>query len=195
MMKRFVCIILSALLIMSCLSDVGLAAGNPQYKIEDKSVKVGETFTLDVAIANNPGIISLRYKVSYDETALELVGVEDNGLLKGFTTPSPTVSSPYTLRWADSLATVNNTKNGAVVTLKFKALKEIASTTVSIEHSEARNCNGQKVSFVNENAEVTIKTASQETYHRGDIDRDGDVDVDDVLALLWYVLFPDDYPI
>lgn len=32
-------------------------------------------------------------------------------------------------------------------------------------------------------------------FHRGDIDRDGDVDVDDVLALLWYVLFPGDYPI
>ena len=29
----------------------------------------------------------------------------------------------------------------------------------------------------------------------GDMDMDGKVDVDDVLALLWHVLFPDDYPI
>ena len=30
---------------------------------------------------------------------------------------------------------------------------------------------------------------------KGDVDLDGDVDVDDVLALLWHVLFPTDYPI
>ena len=29
----------------------------------------------------------------------------------------------------------------------------------------------------------------------GYFDMDGKVDVDDVLALLWHVLFPDDYPI
>ncbi len=32
-------------------------------------------------------------------------------------------------------------------------------------------------------------------YVLGDVDLDGDVDVDDVLALLWNVLFPEDYPI
>ncbi len=36
---------------------------------------------------------------------------------------------------------------------------------------------------------------SEVKYLRGDVDLDGDVDVDDVLALLWHVLFPDEYPI
>ena len=33
------------------------------------------------------------------------------------------------------------------------------------------------------------------TYAPGDFDKDGDVDVDDVLTLLWHVLFPEDYPL
>lgn len=82
-----------------------------------------------------------------------------------------------------------------MVTLTFKALKEVSATEIRIEHGEARTCTGQKETFQNGSAKVTINEAPAGTYHRGDIDRDGDVDVDDVLALLWYVLFPDDYPI
>ena len=46
-----------------------------------------------------------------------------------------------------------------------------------------------------ENGVCTACGEAEETYSRGDIDRDGDVDVDDVLALLWHVLFPEDYPL
>ena len=38
-------------------------------------------------------------------------------------------------------------------------------------------------------------TSEEETAIAGDIDGNENVDVDDVLSLLWYVLFPDDYPI
>ena len=41
----------------------------------------------------------------------------------------------------------------------------------------------------------TVCGAADDNYLPGDMDLDGDVDVDDVLSLLWYVLFPDDYPI
>lgn len=46
-----------------------------------------------------------------------------------------------------------------------------------------------------ENGVCTACGEAEATYSRGDIDRDGDVDVDDVLALLWHVLFPEDYPL
>jgi hypothetical protein len=46
-----------------------------------------------------------------------------------------------------------------------------------------------------ENGSCTVCGEPEVKYLPGDVDLDGDVDVDDVLSLLWYVLFPEDYPI
>ena len=46
-----------------------------------------------------------------------------------------------------------------------------------------------------ENGSCILCGAQDTTRVPGDIDENGTVDVDDVLALLWYVLFPEDYPI
>ena len=46
-----------------------------------------------------------------------------------------------------------------------------------------------------ENGSCILCGAQDTTRVPGDIDGSGTVDVDDVLALLWYVLFPEDYPI
>lgn len=156
-MKKYISLLLIALLVINLLPISGIAAGTPQYVIEDRAVQVGDTFAVDVAIQENPGIISLRFNVFYDTEVLELQSVENKGLLNGFTTPAPTVTSPYTLRWADSLATVNNSAQGAVATLTFKALQTTSSTIVTVEHSEARNATGTKVSFTNNSCAVTVK--------------------------------------
>ncbi len=156
MKKRFLSIFLIVMLFISCIPFQGVAAvGTSKYELAGKTVQEGDIFTMDVAIAENPGIISLRFKVVYDEAVLELQSVANSGVLNGFTTPSPTISSPYTLRWADSLATTDNTSNGAVVTLTFKALQTTSATSVTIEHGEARNSLGTKVTF--ENAQANVK--------------------------------------
>ena len=158
MKKRISSLLLIIMLLINCLPFQGVAAiGTPQYILDSETVQVGETFTMDVAIADNPGIISLRFKVSYDTEVLELKSVANSGILNGFTTPAPTITSPYTLRWADSLATTDNTAQGTVITLAFKALKVTNSSSVTIEHGEARNAMGTKVAFSNTTANVTVK--------------------------------------
>lgn len=158
MKKRISSLLLILILLINCLPFQGVAAiGTPQYVLDNKTIQVGDTFTMDVAIADNPGIISLRFKVVYDTNVLELLSVANSGILSGFTTPAPTITSPYTLRWADSLATTDNTAQGTVITLTFKALQAINSTSVTIEHGEARNAMGTKVAFSNTTANVTVK--------------------------------------
>ncbi|MBE6980883.1 MAG: hypothetical protein E7437_01020 [Ruminococcaceae bacterium] len=156
MKKRILCFLLIVLLAVSLLPISGVAAGSPRYSISGKTVQTGDVFTVDVAISDNPGIISLRFRVVYDASVLQLQSVADTRLLNGYTTPAPTVTSPYTLRWADSLATTDNTAQGTVVTLTFKALKAASACSVSIEHGEARNASGTKVTFSGASAAVTV---------------------------------------
>lgn len=155
-----------------------------QYKINGATASAGSSVEVYVSIENNPGIISLRNQITYDTSVMELVKVEDLKLLSGYTTPSPTVSSPYTLRWADSLATQNNTANGNIVKLTFR-IKDNAQTGdygISVSHIEARTANGQKVEFADCSAVITVADCIL-----GDIDGNGEVDDWDAIVLNRYL--------
>ena len=156
----------------------------PQYNMTVATGRAGETVEVYVSITNNPGIISLRYSIAYDTNALELVGVEDCGMLNGYTTPSQTINSPYILRWADSFATENNISNGDVVKLSFK-IKEIADVgayDISVSHIESRNINGTKINF-----EKTSSSINVIDYILGDIDDDGEISDWDSILLNRYL--------
>ena len=153
-------------------ADPDFVVSGSRYQISDAGGSPGQTVKVTVSIADNPGIIALRQSIVYDMSVLELTGVKNLGLLAGYTEPSPTVSSPYTLRWADSLATKNNTKNGAIAELTFR-IKDTAKEgtyTIRVNHLEARNANGSKLSFANAAAQVTVRD-----FIAGDLDGDGEV--------------------
>lgn len=158
MKRRTFVFILAVLIILSAMPSYAFAAVEGRYNASDVSASAGEEFSLEVSLPSNPGIISLRFFVEYDSTVVELVRVEEHGLLKGYTTPAPNISSPYTIRWADSLATSNNKAQGKLVTLTFKALKA-ADTMVQIKHEEARDYKGNKVTFQDDSAKILIKGA------------------------------------
>ena len=155
-----------------------------KYVIADAEATAGSTVEVYVEIANNPGIVSLRNKISYDTTALELVKVEDTEMLVGYTTPAATIQSPYILRWADSLATKNNEANGKIVKLTFR-IKEDAKEgqyEISVEHVESRNVDGKKITFAKATAKINVID-----YVMGDIDGDGEVSDWDAILLNRYL--------
>lgn len=161
-----------------------LDLNQPRYELTDRSGRAGSTVEVYVSIINNPGIISLRQTISYDTSALELTAVEDLGLLAGYTTPSATINSPYTLRWADSLATQNNTSNGNIAKLIF-TIKEDAqpgSYEISVSPVEARNVSGEKVRFGAASAAITVVE-----YIVGDTDGDGEISDWDAIVLNRYL--------
>ncbi len=169
-MKKIVSAFFVLCLTVSILSSpITAFAASPSYTLEGKTVSPGETFTIDIGIKDNPGIISLRLSITYTEE-LTLLSVANKGLLNGWTAPSATVSSPYTLRWADSLATENNMANGNIITLTFKAKDTAAalSPDILISHIEARNASGVKVDFSGVSAKIKIVPKVQEIQLKPD---------------------------
>ncbi len=144
---------------------LSLAAGNsPAYEISDRTVEKGESFSVVVSLKNNPGIISLRFEVEYDETLLRLDSAEDLGLLEGYFPPAPATKSPYMLRWSVSNAE-NSTASGELVKLNFTAIAddsaESAETEIKISHVEANQSTGtassKAITFANGKAKIKIE--------------------------------------
>ena len=156
----------------------------PKITIENVRTVAGRVIRVAVKLENNPGIISLRYQIVYDETVMELINVQDTGLLNGFVEPAPGSSSPYVLRWMDSKATENNNADGTIVILTFGILEdaEDGDYSISIEPIEARNCEGGTETFQGGTATVTVADVLL-----GDVDGDGEVTDWDVILLNRYL--------
>lgn len=159
--RKITALVISFFLIIGFCALPANAAGSGKLSATSVTGKQGETVTVDVNIENNPGLITMKFTVSWGE-GLELIAVSDSGLLNGWTQPSPTISSPYTLRWADSLATANNVSNGKIATLTFKINNNTnaGQKSVNITFSESRDANGGKNSFSGATARIAVTCAS-----------------------------------
>ncbi|MBR4761583.1 MAG: hypothetical protein IK086_03005, partial [Clostridia bacterium] len=84
-MKKFISVF-TAILVMAlfvcplCVS----AAGNPEFAVDAVTVNAGEEAKVEIAINNNPGIISAKLKVEFD-SALTLKSVKFGDGLGGST--------------------------------------------------------------------------------------------------------------
>lgn len=159
LMMIFVC--MSALVVVNADAENGkLVLNAPEY------AKSGEEFQVTVSLENNPGIITLNVNLDYDSNAVELVAVEDAELLVGYTEPEIDAKpNPVTLRWSNGTASKNNTKNGLILTLTFKALENLDD----VDATFALNFSGDKniVLAKDENAD---KTADPITLPNFDVD-------------------------
>lgn len=162
MKKKLLILALVLTMILSSFTVIGFATDSPAYGLTSAQGLPGEEIEVYISIENNPGIISLRHYIYYDDSVFELTAVEDLELLAEYTTPSPTVSSPYILRWADALATENNNANGQIAKLTF-TIKEDAVAgdyEISVELIESRTWVGEKIIFEDATATLTVLSAA-----------------------------------
>ncbi|MCL1810034.1 MAG: S-layer homology domain-containing protein, partial [Clostridiales bacterium] len=133
--------------------------GEPTINVGDASAKVGEIVKLPISIENNPGIVTMRLFVEYDDAVLKLVEVNDAGAL-GTQIHSNNIKSPYILFWENGLGGKDIQTSGEIATLSFEVLaKGTSDVTVSYngEGMDIFNIGFERVRFGVNNGEVTVE--------------------------------------
>ena len=97
-----------------------LNENSPVIKVGNAKGKAGQTVNVTIALANNPGIVSMLLNLNYDNSALTLTNVVDEGVLGSQSHSNDYDLNPYILYWNNGSATQNYTVNGNIVTLTFR---------------------------------------------------------------------------
>ena len=180
-MKRIICFIL-ALALLSCFCTA-FAAGTPTIVVDKVSAKAGDTVKVNISLKNNPGIASMKLKVSFG-TAMTLTAVDYNSAMGGQTQQPQTMTSPVTLNWFNG--TANTTGDKVFATLTFKVgskAKGANAITVTYNADDVYNINEDNINFAIENGSITVNAAV-----KGDVNGDGHIDNTDLVNIARYVV-------
>lgn len=122
MFKRFAAVFAAVIIAATVMTVTAFAAGSCELR-QTSSAPAGETFTVDVVINDNPGIVTLSCNISYNYEDVEFVSVSDTGILKDFYYTN--VGTAVQLVWSGD--GTETEENGVYATLTFKCLKENAA--------------------------------------------------------------------
>ena len=145
-------------------SDSVVAQGFTSYGvvgIESVEAEAGDTVKVSVYLYENPGFITLRLFVAYDNTVMTLIGAEDfiEGDISTF--GNDYNENPYTLLWVDSLSETDYTVTGKIAELTFRvfddAFEGSYDITVATDEGSTLNYDLEEVPFMSEIGTVTIK--------------------------------------
>ena len=152
-------LILTVLLQMIGLIVVSGAADAPTVTLSSVKAKPGETVTIDVAIANNPGIAVFDVSLKYDADALSLEKVEKDAAFPGNLNPAATIP------WFSMEETAYNGKI-FTVTMKVLDTAKAGTVSVSLDNCEFKNWNEEDVNFTIVPGSVTVE--AKEHVHSWD---------------------------
>lgn len=154
--KKLLAVFLTLAMLLALLPTTVLAADAATVTAGSAEVNAGDSFSIDVRIADNPGFNNFQLQVVYDKTMLELTNIEDisdDSILKSELVVNPSE------RIFTTAATRDNTKNGVIATLTFTA-KDAAkgTTTVSIEPLETTSALMKVSGFANASGQAVPVT-------------------------------------
>lgn len=118
-------VLLTLVMLLSLVPTTAYAVNYGKVTIESKNVNAGDSFDVEVSIAEHSGFANFQLAVEYDNSMLELTAINKGAVLAGSFTKNP---SKGILIFAGE---EDITGDGVLATLTFKA-KESASGTTSV---------------------------------------------------------------
>lgn len=160
-MKRIISVITLLFVLLSVLPIGSVYAEAPGKFVVGKVEAVqGETVTVKIYTSDNPGIVSLKLMVSYDDSLLELTDITGGAFSNA--SFGPITSNPIAVNWVDAVHP-DNTTNGMVAKLTFKVLDTApigrTSITITYDPDDVYDSSFDNVPFDIENGYVKIVEA------------------------------------
>lgn len=155
------------MLCMACVTWFGImpayAAGDAQLSASECTAEKGKTVAVTLNLEGNPGIWGLKFRVSYDHSALKLTSVTNGTVFSGDETvpPESLDKEKYVfVATADKLENVQ--ADGELVTLKFEVAEgaAFADYPISVEVTQAITADGKAVSIAAKNGNVKVQEDS-----------------------------------
>lgn len=165
-------------------SSVIMSAGVTVFAFGKRYGNAGETVSIPITVKQNAGIAAYRFQVSYDTSILTFISAENGHNFSEGSLVSNYIQNEKVLllNWY-SIKNVNN--DGTVVSLNFKIAENANGKYKLLLKCLPEDIVNESLEMVNfniENGEI-----STVDYIRGDINRDGSVDIVDLILLKKYI--------
>ena len=144
--------------------------------VSGRTAKAGDTVSVTISLANNPGIAALAFRVSYPKGAMTLESAVAGGLFGSATL------NKSTMFLFDNAADV--TENGTLLTLTFRVsdMAVLGEYRISLEIVSCNNAAEERVVICGGQANIEVG----DILH-GDVNGDGVVDTLDITRLRRYL--------
>lgn len=156
--------------------------------VEDVQAEPQEIIRMPICLTGNPGIVAVKFSVSYNSEALLLVGAENGAVFSDVTAHfgNDLTEQSYTVYWVDALARENNYNNGVLVTLSFQVLQSALgdySIQIDLDQSSTFNADLEEVVFETVSGTVSVDNIDSHVIRPGDTDEDGEITLQDVALI------------
>ena len=190
MKKTVTTLILAMILVI--LSAVAISAAEATYDgvitVGTETTMAGNEVVVDISLKNNPGILAMTLKLTYNEELATLVSIERGDCLSAQTfTPPKELKNGINLPWDAEYIEEEDISDGVMLKLHFKVSdKATSKDTIELGVSYDigaiidNDFNTLKPEIVNGKIKII-------DYIPGDLNRDGIVNTTDVAYLRRYI--------